>query len=104
MPSALVRAVREAGALPVPNFAAGGIATPADAALCRILGAESVFVGSGIFKSENPALLAKAIVQATCFYDEPQKLLEISRGLGKAMPGLEISTIPPEAKLAVRGW
>jgi pyridoxal 5'-phosphate synthase pdxS subunit len=104
VPSALVRAVREAGALPVPNFAAGGIATPADAALCRILGAESVFVGSGIFKSENPALLAKAIVQATCFYDEPQKLLEISRGLGKAMPGLEISTIPPEAKLAVRGW
>lgn len=104
VPSALVRAVREAGALPVPNFAAGGIATPADAALCRILGAESVFVGSGIFKSENPALLAKAIVQATCFYDEPQKLLEISRGLGKAMPGLEISIIPPEAKLAVRGW
>ena len=104
VPSALVRAVREAGALPVPNFAAGGIATPAHAALCRILGAESVFVGSGIFKSENPGLLAKAIVQATCFYDEPQKLLEISRGLGKAMPGLEISTIPPEAKLAVRGW
>lgn len=104
VPSALVRAVREAGTLPVPNFAAGGIATPADAALCRILGAESVFVGSGIFKSENPALLAKAIVQATCFYDEPQKLLEISRGLGKAMPGLEISIIPPEAKLAVRGW
>lgn len=104
VPISLLKDVQTSGKLPVPNFAAGGVATPADAALCRILGAESVFVGSGIFKSENPALLAKAIVQATCFYNEPEKLLEVSRGLGKAMPGLEISSIPAEAKLANRGW
>lgn len=104
VPVSLLKVVRDTGRLPVPNFAAGGVATPADAALCRILGAESVFVGSGIFKSENPAKFAKAVVQATCFYNDPRKLLEVSRGLGVAMRGIEISTIPPESKLATRGW
>lgn len=104
VPVALVREVRELGRLPVPNFAAGGVATPADAALCRILGAESVFVGSGIFKSESPAKLAKAVVQATCFYNDPKKLLEVSRSLGQAMRGLEMSQIPAQDKLANRGW
>jgi len=104
VPLSLLNQVRELGNLPVPNFAAGGVATPADAALCRQLGAETVFVGSGIFKSENPALLAKAVVQATCFYNEPKKLLEVSRGLGQAMRGLEISKIAPEGLLANRGW
>jgi pyridoxal 5'-phosphate synthase pdxS subunit len=104
VPLALVKQVRDLKRLPVPNFAAGGVATPADAALCRILGAESVFVGSGIFKSESPAKLAKAVVQATCFYNEPKKLLEVSRNLGQAMRGLEMSQIVPEAKLANRGW
>lgn len=104
IPLSLLNKVRELGNLPVPNFAAGGVATPADAALCRQLGAETVFVGSGIFKSENPSLLAKAVVQATCFYNDPKKLLEVSRGLGKAMRGLEISAIAPEALLANRGW
>jgi pyridoxal 5'-phosphate synthase pdxS subunit len=104
VPVSLLKVVRDSGRLPVPNFAAGGIATPADAALCRLLGAESVFVGSGIFKSENPARFARAVVQATCFYNDPKKLLEVSRGLGVAMRGIEIATIPPEAKLATRGW
>ncbi len=104
VPLALLNQVRESGQLPVPNFAAGGVATPADAALCRQLGAETVFVGSGIFKSENPPLLAKAVVQATCFYNDPKKLLEVSRGLGQAMRGLEISKIAPEGLLANRGW
>jgi pyridoxal 5'-phosphate synthase pdxS subunit len=104
IPLSLLNKVRELGNLPVPNFAAGGVATPADAALCRQLGAETVFVGSGIFKSENPSLLANAVVQATCFYNDPKKLLEVSRGLGKAMRGLEISKIAPEALLANRGW
>lgn len=104
VPLSLLRQVRELQRLPVPNFAAGGVATPADAALCRQLGAESVFVGSGIFKSENPIKLGKAIVQATCFYNDPAKLLEASRDLGQAMRGLEISQIAPEAKLANRGW
>lgn len=104
VPLLLVKQVRDARRLPVPNFAAGGVATPADAALCRLLGAESVFVGSGIFKSESPAKLAKAVVQATCFYNDPRKLLEVSRNLGQAMRGLEISQIAPESKLATRGW
>lgn len=104
VPLSLVKQVRELKRLPVPNFAAGGVATPADAALCRLLGAESVFVGSGIFKSESPAKLAKAVVQATCFYNDPKKLLEVSRDLGQAMRGLEMSQIAPEAKLANRGW
>lgn len=104
VPLSLVKEVRDRKRLPVPNFAAGGVATPADAALCRQLGAESVFVGSGIFKSENPALLGKAIVQATCFYNDPKKLLEVSRNLGRAMKGLELSQIAPHEKLANRGW
>jgi pyridoxal 5'-phosphate synthase pdxS subunit len=104
VPLALLNQVRDLGHLPVPNFAAGGVATPADAALCRQLGAETVFVGSGIFKSENPALFAKAVVQATCFYNDPKKLLEVSRGLGEAMRGLEMSKISPESLLANRGW
>jgi pyridoxal 5'-phosphate synthase pdxS subunit len=104
VPLALVKEVLQLGRLQVPNFAAGGVATPADAALCRLLGAESVFVGSGIFKSESPSKLAKAVVQATCFYNDPKKLLEVSRDLGQAMRGLEISQIPAEAKLANRGW
>jgi pyridoxal 5'-phosphate synthase pdxS subunit len=104
VPVTLIHSVREVGRLPVPNFAAGGVATPADAALCRQLGAESVFVGSGIFKSENPLKLGKAVVEATCFYNDPKKLLEVSRSLGKAMKGIEISTIPQESLLAPRGW
>lgn len=104
VPVELVKQVRTLGRLPVPNFAAGGVATPADAALCRQLGAESVFVGSGIFKSESPSKLGRAIVEATCFYNDPQKLLEVSRNLGRAMSGLEISKIEPQALLANRGW
>ncbi len=104
VPLQLVKQVRDAGRLPVPNFAAGGVATPADAALCRQLGAETVFVGSGIFKSENPAKLARAIVQATVFFNEPKKLLEVSKNLGQAMRGLEISKIAEEQRTAKRGW
>ncbi len=104
VPEELVEMVARTGKLPVPNFAAGGIATPADASLIRQLGAESVFVGSGIFKSENPAQLAKAIVEANCYFDQPQKLLEVSRNLGKAMPGISIEQIPQERLLANRGW
>lgn len=104
VPLELVELVAKVGKLPVPNFAAGGIATPADAALIRQLGAESVFVGSGIFKSDNPALLAKAIVEANCHFDNPKKLLEVSRNLGRAMPGLDIREIPQEKLLSGRGW
>jgi pyridoxal 5'-phosphate synthase pdxS subunit len=104
VPVELVSLVAKAGKLPVPNFAAGGVATPADAALVRQLGAETVFVGSGIFKSEYPPKLAKAIVEATAFFDDPKKLLQVSRGLGKAMRGLEISSIPAEQRLSERGW
>jgi pyridoxal 5'-phosphate synthase pdxS subunit len=100
----LLEEVRKAKGLPVPNFAAGGIATPADAALARLFGAQSVFVGSGIFLSENPAAFAKAIVEANCSYDDPKKLLEVSRGLGAAMRGLEIESIAKEGLLANRGW
>lgn len=104
VPVELVELVAKEGKLPVPNFAAGGIATPADAALARQLGAETVFVGSGIFKSDNPSLFAKAIVEATTHYDNPQIVLEVSRGIGEPMRGLEISTLPEEKKLANRGW
>jgi pyridoxal 5'-phosphate synthase pdxS subunit len=104
VPLKLIREIRDLGRLPVPNFAAGGVATPADASLCRQLGAESVFVGSGIFKAEYPLKLAKAVVEATCFYNDPKRLLEVSRNLGKAMKGLEISQIPQESLLAPRGW
>jgi pyridoxal 5'-phosphate synthase pdxS subunit len=96
--------VRELGRLPVVNFAAGGIATPADAALMMQLGCDGIFVGSGIFKSENPAVRARAIVKATAFYNDPAKILEASMGLGEAMPGLEISEIPEGQLLAGRGW
>ncbi len=100
----LVREVKQLGKLPVVNFAAGGIATPADAALMMQLGAEGVFVGSGIFKSSDPARMAKAIVQATTHYQDPGILAEVSRGLGDAMPGLDIKDIPQENLLATRGW
>jgi pyridoxal 5'-phosphate synthase pdxS subunit len=103
-PIELVRYVHEHGKLPVPNFAAGGIATPADAALCMSLGAEAVFVGSGIFKSDDPDARARAIVHATTHWQEPAEVLAASRGLGAAMAGLEISTIPENERLASRGW
>jgi pyridoxal 5'-phosphate synthase pdxS subunit len=103
-PLELVRFVHEHGKLPVPNFAAGGIATPADAALCMSLGAEAVFVGSGIFKSDDPEARAKAVVHATTHWREPGEVLAASRGLGAAMPGIEISTIPENERLANRGW
>ncbi len=100
----LVRYVHQHGKLPVPNFAAGGIATPADAALCMSLGAEAVFVGSGIFKSEDPDARARAIVHATTHWKDPQEVLNASRGLAGAMAGLEMSTIPESERLANRGW
>jgi len=96
--------VREAGRLPVVNFAAGGIATPADAALMMQLGCDGVFVGSGIFKSGDPAKRAAAIVQATTYADDPEKVLEVSDGLGEPMVGIEIPTIPEQERLAKRGW
>jgi len=104
MPYELALQVRELERLPVVNFAAGGIATPADAALMMQLGCDGIFVGSGIFKSENPALRARAIVKATAYYNDPAKVLEASMGLGKAMPGLEIAEIPEGQLLAGRGW
>jgi pyridoxal 5'-phosphate synthase pdxS subunit len=103
-PYELVRLVAEQGKLPVPNFAAGGIATPADAALMLQLGAESVFVGSGIFKSSNPAEMARAIVRATTHYKDPAVVAEVSRGLGDAMPGIETSSLPESELLQHRGW
>ena len=103
-PFELVKQVAEKGKLPVPNFAAGGIATPADASLMRQLGAESVFVGSGIFKSENPGLMAKAIVIATTYFDDPKKVAEVSKGLGSAMPGLDVAKMSEEELLQTRGW
>ena len=103
-PFELVKAVAESGKLPVPNFAAGGIATPADAALMMQLGAEAVFVGSGIFKSSDPAKRARAIVQATTHYKDAKVLADVSAELGDAMPGLEISKLPPDAVFAKRGW
>src|SRR5471030_1149193 len=103
-PLELVEWVAEHGRLPVPNFSAGGIATPADAALVLHLGAEAVFVGSGIFKSEDPEARAKAIVMATTYYKDPQKLLEASRELGDAMPGLDISKMAESELMQTRGW
>jgi pyridoxal 5'-phosphate synthase pdxS subunit len=102
-PVELVRIVAETGRLPVPNFAAGGIATPADAALMMALGAESVFVGSGIFKSSDPARRARAIVRATTHWQDAKAVAEASRGLGEAMPGLEIAALPESEKLQARG-
>lgn len=103
-PLSLVVEVAETGRLPVPNFSAGGVATPADAALMRQLGAESVFVGSGIFKSEDPAKRAKAIVEATAHYNDPDVLARVSKGLGEAMRGMEAQSVPLESRMAERGW
>lgn len=103
-PFELVNEVAASGRLPVVNFAAGGIATPADAALMMQLGADGVFVGSGIFKSSDPAARARAIVAAVTHYNDPQVLAEVSRGLGEAMRGLELAALAPEERLAVRGW
>ncbi|MCU0670197.1 MAG: pyridoxal 5'-phosphate synthase lyase subunit PdxS [Myxococcota bacterium] len=103
-PIDLVRFVAQHGRLPVPNFAAGGIATPADAALCRALGAEAVFVGSGIFKSADPSARARAIVRANTHWEDAREVLEASRGLGKAMEGIEMSTLAESDRLANRGW
>ena len=103
-PYELVRQIHDTGNMPVVNFAAGGIATPADAALMMQLGVDGVFVGSGIFKSEYPEVMAEAIVRATTHYQDPEILVEISKGLGAAMPGLDVRTMPEEEQLAVRGW
>lgn len=103
-PYELLKQVAEAGRLPVVNFAAGGIATPADAALMMQLGVDGVFVGSGIFKSADPAKRARAIVLATTHYNDPKMLAEVSRGLGEAMPGLAARTIAAPEQLAGRGW
>ena len=103
-PFELVRWVAENGRLPVPNFAAGGIATPADAALCMMLGAESVFVGSGVFKSDDPVDRGRAIVEAVTHWQDPVRLVEISRGLGEAMSGLDSGKLTPEEMLSRRGW
>jgi pyridoxal 5'-phosphate synthase pdxS subunit len=103
-PYELILFVHENGKLPVVNFCAGGVATPADAALMMQLGADGIFVGSGIFKSNNPATRAKAIVEATTHYEDAGVVAEVSKGIGEAMRGLEISQIPERELLATRGW
>lgn len=103
-PYALVKEVAEAGALPVPMFTAGGVATPADAAMMMQLGADGVFVGSGIFKSGEPAKRAAAVVRATASYDDPSVIAEVSRGLGEAMVGINVADLPAPHRLAERGW
>jgi pyridoxal 5'-phosphate synthase pdxS subunit len=103
-PYALVAEVAASGRLPVVNFVAGGIATPSDAALAMQLGAEGVFVGSGIFKSDDPATTATAIVQATTHFEDPRIIAEVSRGLGAPMRGMSAASVPVEERLAVRGW
>jgi pyridoxal 5'-phosphate synthase pdxS subunit len=103
-PIQLVQEVAETGKLPVVMFTAGGIATPADAAMMMQLGAEGVFVGSGIFKSGNPAERAKAIVKATTFFDDPSVIADVSRGLGEAMVGINVDDVPEPHRLAERGW
>ncbi|HXF57240.1 MAG TPA: pyridoxal 5'-phosphate synthase lyase subunit PdxS [Actinomycetota bacterium] len=103
-PLELVRQVAATGKLPVVNFAAGGIATPADAALMMQLGADGVFVGSGIFKSEDPPARARAIVEATTYYHDPEVLARVSRGLGTPMRGLDVARLPEEELLQTRGW
>jgi pyridoxal 5'-phosphate synthase pdxS subunit len=103
-PLELVIEIHKSGKLPVVNFAAGGVATPADAALMMQLGADGIFVGSGIFKSSDPARRAKAIVKATTHYNNPDMIAEASKALGAAMPGLDIKSISPEGLLASRGW
>jgi len=103
-PAELVHEVKKLGKLPVPNFSAGGVATPADASLMMQLGAETVFVGSGIFKSEDPSSRAKAIVTATTHYMDFKLIAEVSKGLGEAMPGLDIATMEENERMAARGW
>ncbi len=103
-PAELLRIVKKEGKLPVVNFAAGGVATPADAALMMHLGSDGVFVGSGIFKSGDPSKRAKAIVTAVAHWQEPEVLLEVSKNLGEAMVGINISALPDEEKMAGRGW
>ena len=103
-PAELVKRVRDEGRLPVVNFAAGGVATPADAALMMRLGADGVFVGSGIFKSDKPPAVANAIVQAVTHYEDDELLAQVSRGLGPAMRGLSVASLPEEEVLAKRGW
>jgi pyridoxal 5'-phosphate synthase pdxS subunit len=103
-PLELVRWVAQNGRLPVPNFSAGGIATPADAALVMQLGAEAVFVGSGIFKSSDPAARARAIVKATTHYQDPKVVLEASEELGEAMKGLDVRQLDEKELLQTRGW
>jgi len=103
-PVQLIIEVARTGGFPVVNFAAGGVATPADAALMMQLGADGVFVGSGIFKSENPAARAKAVVEATTHFNDPARIARVSRGLGVAMRGSQVSDIPESERLAVRGW
>src|SRR6185436_932007 len=103
-PYSLVEEVARAGKLPVPNFAAGGVATPADAALCMALGAEAVFVGSGIFLSEQPERRARAMVEAVTCWEDAARVAEVSRGLGAAIKGIERARLAPEQQLAPRGW
>jgi pyridoxal 5'-phosphate synthase pdxS subunit len=103
-PYELVRMIARDGKLPVPNFAAGGVATPADASLMMQLGAEAVFVGSGIFKSGDPEQRAKAIVEATTHYEDPEVLIRVSENLGEAMVGIDINTIEEGQLLQTRGW
>ena len=103
-PLELVQEVKRQGRMPVVNFAAGGVATPADAALMMQLGVDGVFVGSGIFKASNPERVAKAVVQAVTHYNNPEIIAEVSKGLGDAMPGQDIRTLKEEELLAVRGW
>ena len=103
-PYELVKEVRELGQLPVVNFAAGGVSTPADAALMMQLGVDGIFVGSGIFKSQSPDLMADAIVKATTHYRDPAMIADVSKGLGDAMPGLDVRTMPESEQLATRGW
>ena len=103
-PYNLVKEVRELGRLPVVNFAAGGVSTPSDAALMMQLGVDGIFVGSGIFKSQSPDRMADAIVKATTHYRDPAMIAEVSKGLGDAMPGLDVRTMPESEQLATRGW
>ncbi|RKX51899.1 MAG: pyridoxal 5'-phosphate synthase lyase subunit PdxS, partial [Thermotoga sp.] len=103
-PYEIVKIVKEKGKLPVVNFAAGGVATPADAALMMILGADGVFVGSGVFKSREPRKMAAAIVQAVLHYDDPSILVKVSEDIGEPMKGLDMASIAPEERLQERGW
>ena len=103
-PFEIVKETKLLGRLPVVNFAAGGLATPADAAMMMQLGVDGVFVGSGIFKSGNPELRAKAIVEATTHYNNPKILAEVSKNLGEPMVGIEVSSLPESEQIATRGW